>query len=195
MSSEPAQNLVKFESSDPQYNEAQTVLSGAANMIEQTAWVANVEAGYAWVIPTKSTNSCGKCISNKACVSDGLNHKNSKNPSKMRVLNPLHARQGDQVIIGVRSEALILYSVLAYLLPLVSLIIFAALGKELFTVLHLMPEIGAVLCGFVGLIGSLRLINLWSSQHITTSDYQPVILRIQGIPTFQAQFMPMASRI
>ena len=195
MSSESAQNLIKFEASDPAYNETQIVLRGAANMIEQTALVASVEAGYAWVIPQKSSNSCGKCVSNKTCVSDSLINKNPKNQAKMRVLNPLHARQGDQVIIGVRSEALILYSVLAYLLPLVSLIIFAALGKELFTALHLMPEIGAILCGFVGLIGSLRLINLWSARHITTPDFQPVILRIQGIPEFQAHFMPMASRI
>jgi sigma-E factor negative regulatory protein RseC len=195
MSSKSAQNLIKFEASHPTYNDPKIILRGAANMIEQTALVASVEGGYAWVIPQKSSTSCGKCVSNTNCVSDNLINKNPKNQAKMRVLNPLHARQGDQVVIGVRSEALILYSVLAYLLPLVSLIIFAALGKELFTALHLMPEIGAILCGFVGLIGSLRLINLWSARHITAPDFQPVILRIQGIPEFQAHFMPMASRI
>ena len=195
MNNELAQNLIKFEASHPPYNEPEIILRGAANMIEQTALVASVEAGYAWVIPHKSSTSCGKCVSNKTCISDSLTNKNSKNQSKMRVLNPLHARQGDQVVIGVRSEALILYSVLAYLLPLISLIIFAALGKELFMALHLMPEIGAILCGFVGLIGSLRLINVWSARNITASDYQPVILRIQGIPSFQAHFMPMASRV
>ncbi len=195
MSSKSAQNLIKFEASDPAYNATELTLRRAANMIEQTALVASVEAGYAWVIPQKSSTSCGKCVSNTACISDNILNKNTKNNPKMRVLNPLRARQGDQVVIGVRSEALILYSVLAYLLPLVSLIIFAALGKELFTALHLMPEIGAILCGFVGLIGSLRLINLWSSRHITAPDFQPVILRIQGVPEFRAHFMPMASRI
>ena len=85
-------------------------------MIEQTATVVSVEAGYAWVIPQQVAGGCGSCKSGGSCAtSSPLAFLSSKEPQKMRVLNPLYARPGDQVVVGMQGEALVVYSLLAYL--------------------------------------------------------------------------------
>ncbi len=48
----------------------------------------------------------------------------------MRVVNPLYARPGDTVVVGMQGEALVVYSLLAYLLPLLGLIIAAVSGAR-----------------------------------------------------------------
>ena len=147
-------------------------------MIEQTATVVSVEAGYAWVIPQQVAGSCGSCKSSGSCAtSSPLELLSHKEPQKMRVLNPLYARPGDQVVVGMQGEALIVYSLLAYLVPLLALLFAAFIGREVFTFLGFNGELGAMLAGVAGLLGGLRFANLFSLRSLNSPDFQPVILR------------------
>ncbi|MGB0845154.1 MAG: SoxR reducing system RseC family protein [Thiolinea sp.] len=145
-------------------------------MIEQTAKVVSIQRGYAWVLPAKA-GYCGSCKSEKNCSSDGLFDFMKPAAEKMYVANPLHAKPGDEVVIGMQGNALLMYSVFAYLLPLLSMIAFAFLGKELFSALNLHADAGAVLAGVCGLLSGLRLAS-WLASHIARSENaKPVILR------------------
>lgn len=181
---------VKFPSSSKWYDLAKESPLENSKMIEQTAVVAWVEAGYAWVLPNKTTNSCGACRSKTACTSTILDWKKDKEVRKMRVLNPLYARPGDSVVIGMQSDVLVLYSVLAYLLPLISLIAFAILGQELFALSHAPKEAGAILGGIAGLVAGLKMANVLSARPAQHEHFQPVILRINHEHSFLA--MPTA---
>lgn len=151
-------------------------------MIEQTAAVVSVDGGYAWILPQRQSSGCGACSSKTACSSSASPFdflRANREPQKMRVLNPLYARPGDTVVVGMQGDALIIYSLLAYLLPLVSLIVFAILGRVFFEILGLGAEAGAILCGIGGLFGGLKFANLLCSRSLSSETFQPVILRAQ----------------
>ncbi|MBJ6609164.1 MAG: SoxR reducing system RseC family protein [Candidatus Thiothrix moscowensis] len=147
-------------------------------MIEQTALVTGVEGGYAWVLPQGRNGSCGGCSSSKTgCSSSSSFDFIRKEPQKMRVLNPVYARPGDTVIVGIQADALVLYSLLAYLLPLIGMLLAAVLGGGLLSLLGIQGEAGVVLAAVVGLLGSLRLANKLGSRSMGGKGFQPVILR------------------
>lgn len=191
MSIDLEENLVKFEASSSAYDSGITHISGANNMIEQTATVVSVEAGYAWVVPQRRGSGCGGCSSSNACSSSGSTLAlMRKDPQKMRVLNPLYARPGDEVVIGMQGEALIIYSLLAYLLPLVGLILAAILGNQIFLLSGMSGELGAVLGGIAGLIGGLRIANSISTRSLHSVEFQPVILRSKEHMIYSAHILP-----
>ncbi len=179
-------NAIKCEVSCPVYDNDITQKTGALPMIEQTARVVSIDSGYAWIIP-QTSQSCGGCTSKSGCgtVGSAFNFfKSHHEPQKMRVLNTLYVRPGDTVVVGMQGNALLLYSLLAYLLPLVSLLVFAILGREVFTYLALGADIGAILGGVTGLLGGLKLANVISQHSLAADDFQPVILRVQEQPIF-----------
>lgn len=179
--------LVKCEASSSGYDVDITSRTVGDNMIEQTAVVVSIESGYAWIVPQQS-GGCGSCSAKSGCATSSASpfdfFRPNREPQKMRVLNTLYARPGDVVVVGMQGDALILYSVLAYLLPLFSLLIFAMLGREAFTWLAMSADLGAVLGGLSGLLGGLKFANVISAHSLVRDDFQPVILRIQGHPTF-----------
>lgn len=194
MFSENAPGLVKFQSSSLSYNdENKMLIKGDTGMIEQTALVVNVESGNAWIIPQQGmgTGGCGSCSSKTSCSSSTPFDFLRKEPQKMRVLNPVYARPGDTVVVGIQGNALLVYSLLAYLLPLVGLVLAAIVGQEVFSLAGLAGDLGAVLGGVAGLLGGLRLANLVVSRSFNSSVSQPVILRVVSHAGY-ASILPLA---
>jgi sigma-E factor negative regulatory protein RseC len=178
-------NLIKFAASPPRYNASIMVNNEGKEMIEQTATVVSVESGYAWIIPQQKAGGCGGCASKTSCASTASPFDlMRKEPQKMRVLNPLYARPGDTVVVGMQGEALVIYSLLAYMLPLLGMLVVAVLGREVLAMFGVVNELGTVLSGLLGLVGGLRLANLISSRSLQSADFQPVILRVVGQPVF-----------
>lgn len=149
-------------------------------MIEQTALVVSVDAGHAWVVPQQMGGGCGGCSSKLGCSGNDVFGIFRRQPQKIRVLNPVYAHPGDMVVVGMQGRALVLYSLWAYLLPLFGLILAALIGQFAFAWLGLLPELGAVLGGVAGLLGSLRLANHVCSHAFAAAEFQPVVLRAVG---------------
>lgn len=189
MPNEQKMSSVKFESSSPMYAKGITTtnIQGKA-MIEQTATVISVEAGYAWVVPQQKGGNCGGCAG-AGCATHSPFEFMRREPQKMRVLNPLYARPGDQVVVGMQSNALLLYSLLAYIIPLIALVLAAVVGRELFLSLGLGGELGAVMGGFAGVFGGLHFANFFSSHSLQSNTFQPVILRAKEHPIYH-QIIP-----
>lgn len=149
-------------------------------MIEQTARVVSTQHGHAWVLPLNSGN-CNACASkgSSGCATMLSFFNSSKAKCEaIYVQNPLHAKPGDEVVIGTQGNTLMVYSLLAYLLPLVSMLVFAILGSQVFQVLSLPQEAGATLAGVAGLFSGFKLAN-WLATQMTqaTAAMHPVILR------------------
>jgi sigma-E factor negative regulatory protein RseC len=177
MTVDQTDKVVKFHASSPAYDSEKTLKSGELGMIEQSAMVVSVEAGYAWVMPQQKAGGCSSCSSGSTCSSSSPFDFLNKAPQKIRVLNPLYARPGEQVIVGMQGEALVVYSLLAYLMPLLGLIFAAILGHVVFLFLGLDAEIGAVMAGIAGLFAGLHIANVFSLRSLHSSKFQPVILR------------------
>lgn len=185
MSLDNKAKLIKFAASSPRYTDSIIVNNEGNGMIEQTATVVSVESGYAWIMPQQKVGGCGGCASKTSCASSASPFDfRRKEPQKMRVLNPSYARPGDTVVVGMQGDALVIYSLLAYMLPLLGMLAAAVVGREIFAFFNVLNELGTVLSGLLGLVGGLRLANHISARSLKSVSFQPVILRVVGQPLF-----------
>lgn len=145
-------------------------------MIEKTAVVISTNQGSAWV-KAEGVESCSSCSSSGACSSKRLFSRDDDPSEKMRVANPFHAKPGDHVIVGLPSDGLLKSSLLAYLFPLLSLIVFSLLGSEVFLFLGSNAELGAILMGVAGLFVGLRFADTLVQCSDLKEKLHPVILR------------------
>ncbi|HHC74137.1 MAG TPA: hypothetical protein ENK78_03585 [Thiothrix sp.] len=145
-------------------------------MIEQTAIIVSVSKGYAWV--KSSGQQCGQCSQQKQCGSQTIFSLFKKaEPPLQKVLNPVYAKPGDEVIVGLHSGDLLKTTVLAYLLPLINLIIFSLSGHALFNLLNLNTDLGALLFALFGLFIGLQASQVFINRFAKKQHFQPVILR------------------
>jgi sigma-E factor negative regulatory protein RseC len=164
----------------------------AKDMIEETAIVVSASQGHAWV-KTEKNSSCGSCSSGSSCSSKNniFSLFGKETNSTQKVANPLYAKPGDKVVIGLQSGDLLKTSLLAYLLPLLTLILFAIVGKSLFAWLGYSIESGAMLFGVAGLIAGFSLADKLVKHVANKRQLEPVILRIKEDTTAQPlEFMP-----
>ncbi|MES9975722.1 MAG: SoxR reducing system RseC family protein, partial [Candidatus Thiodiazotropha sp.] len=95
-------------------------------MIEEPATVISIDDEHA-VVETEQRPACGACANAGGCSTSVLSGLFKRRHNRLRVFNPIHARPGQRVIIGLQENALLKVSFLAYLLPLVCMILMAIL--------------------------------------------------------------------
>lgn len=151
-------------------------------MLEEEGVVVSVR-GESAQVRVQQRSACGSCSARQGC---GTSLLASLFPRRERVFmarNPLAARVGDHVVIGLRESDLQLASVVIYLLPVLGLIAGAMLGSWLAEVLNSTDgELLSILLGS----GMLALTLLWIRRgNGFLSDgrrFQAVILRVQQPP-------------
>ena len=151
------------------------------DMIEEVAEVIRVERGYAHVRPL-SSSACNSCSSSSGCSSLSFFTPKKKVGDIIKVQNPVYAKPGDQVIIGVSSSALVGNSVLTYFLPVLALLMSAVLGSELFSFLNFNSEIGSIVFGFIGLVAGFYVSHIVAAQIPLCDSLDVLILRIKEQP-------------
>lgn len=147
-------------------------------MIEEQAVVVGIERDMALLEIVRS-KPCGLCGQTRGCgVSIWgrlLGHRNTV----VRAENRINARAGDNVVVGLDEKALLASSMAAYGVPLISLLIGAALGGSFAS-----TEGSADAYGLMGAGAGLALGLLWLRGHSArrnSGGYRPVVLR-QSIP-------------
>lgn len=146
-------------------------------MIEEPATVILVNDGYA-LVETRQRPACGACASSGNCSTSVLSGLFKRRYNRLRVSNPIDARPGDRVIIGLQENTLLKVSFLAYLLPLACMILMAILMQALARqFVWQVGELPQVLGGLFGLIAGFLLLKRYAGQERNESDYQAVILR------------------
>ncbi len=144
-------------------------------MIEETARVVRIDGEYAFV-ETQKRAACGSCQSQGSCSTSVLAGLFKRRYNHLRVLNTLLAKPGERVIIGLQEQALLKLSLLAYLLPLFSMILAAIAAQYLFGRAHT-GELAQVVGGLLGLIGGFFLLKLLAYKNRHDPGYQAVMLR------------------
>jgi sigma-E factor negative regulatory protein RseC len=146
-------------------------------MIEETAMVMRVEGEYAFV-ETQKRAACGSCQSQGSCSTTVLAGLFKRHYNHLKVENTVLAKPGEQVVIGLQEQALIKLSILAYLLPLLSMILAAIAAQYLIGLFSTYTgELPQVIGGLLGLIGGFFLLRLLASKNRHDPGYQAVMLR------------------
>ncbi|MBV2089289.1 MAG: SoxR reducing system RseC family protein [Candidatus Thiodiazotropha sp. (ex. Lucinisca nassula)] len=146
-------------------------------MIEETAMVVRIDGEYAFV-ETQRRAACGSCESQGSCSTTVLAGLFKRRYNHLRVVNTVLAKPGEQVIIGLQEQALVKLSMLAYLLPLISMILAAIAAQYLFGLLNIQSgELPQVIGGLLGLIGGFFLLRLLAYKNRHDPGYQAVMLR------------------
>ena len=159
--------------------------NGENTMIEEIAEVIRTGQGYAEIRPEVS-GGCSSCASKSGCSSSSsafnffLRKKNREdvNQQTIRVQNPVYAKPGDKVVIGVRANTVLKGSLLAYFLPLLILLVSAVIGRLLFGWLGMNAELGSILMGVLGLLGGFKFVTNLLKHSNLSSSFEAVILRV-----------------
>ncbi len=146
-------------------------------MIEERATVSSVDGDFA-TVTTQRESSCGTCAARGACGTSALSRLLGTRRSELRVLNPIGARPGDEVVIGLDESAFTRTALAFYLVPLLGLIGAAAAGKWLALAAGFASgEPAAIGGGVAGLLAGLIWLRRHARRIARDPRRQAVILR------------------
>jgi len=145
-------------------------------MIEENAHVVESEGEYAWV-ETERRSSCGSC-SAKGCGTGALSQILGRRTQRMKVLNPIGAKAGDEVVLGIREQALLQGSLAVYIVPLLAMLAGGLLGEVLAPQWGTDAEGLSVLLGLLGLGAGFLWLHRYNRNIAGDERFMATILRI-----------------
>jgi sigma-E factor negative regulatory protein RseC len=137
-------------------------------MIETEAQVIRIDGLHAWV-KIKPHTPCGQCDPKTGCKSVAVSRMFSQTQEGFRVQNPLSSKAGDLVTVAVEEQQLLKTAAWAYGVPLLLLIVGAALGQWLLPQSSAYSVLGACFGFVVGFV-------LLKQQHQLAASAEPVIV-------------------
>jgi sigma-E factor negative regulatory protein RseC len=146
-------------------------------MLTETARVVAIEPESLWV-ETIRKSTCGTCAAQKGCGHGLLNRLGDGKRGYVRVLESqklaaADCRVDDQVLIAIPEEIILRGSLIVYMLPLISMLLAAALATTVFPASH----DGYALAGaFLGLLLGFSAVRLHARRHRHNQHYQPTLL-------------------
>ena len=141
-------------------------------MIEENAHVLQVDSGVAWV-EAQRQSACGSCQVRAGCGTSVLASVMGKRRNKVRALDPVGVKPGEDVLIGLQERALVRASFSMYLLPLAGLFSGAFIGQQLDS----QGEAWTILFGLLGLLAGFGLVRLFYHRIRNNPAYQAVVLK------------------
>jgi len=146
-------------------------------MLEETARVVEVDQNTIWV-ETQRRSTCSACSASKGCGTAAISRALGKRRSIVRVLANIPLNAGDEVIIGIREQALVKGSLAVYAVPIVLLLLGALigdLGAQRF--LWQSAEASSLILGISGFVAGLFWLRRFTRRIRYDENYQPVVLR------------------
>ena len=140
-------------------------------MIEESGRVVAVEDGAVWVASIRQT-ACQSCAARKGCGQSALAKLGQQHKNHVRALNAFDLDVGDEVIIGVPEDVVMKGTLIAYLMPLVLMLV-AAITADSFT----QEDLWVALSGLAGLAVGFGLVRVHFHAVSRDRRYQPVVLR------------------
>ncbi|MEA3243134.1 MAG: SoxR reducing system RseC family protein [Pseudomonadota bacterium] len=149
-------------------------------MLEEIAQVVRINGNEVWV-ETQRRSSCSSCSAEKGCGTATLSKVLGNRRNVVRVLSAMPLRVGDQVVIGIREQALVRGSLAVYAVPILLLLLgglIGELGAEQFIWEN--AEFASVTLGISGLIAGLVWLKRFTRRIRNDPNFQPVVLRRQA---------------
>lgn len=145
-------------------------------MIEERGEVTAVNPPYAMVV-TQRRSSCGSC-STKGCGTGALSELFAVRSQDMKVLNPIDARVGDQVVLGLEESAFLRGSLAVYIVPILLMIAGGVLGEMMAPALSIQTsEYVSLPAAFAGLAAGFFWVRRFGRRMLNDHRFMAVILR------------------
>jgi sigma-E factor negative regulatory protein RseC len=146
-------------------------------VIEEQGTVLAVSGDLAEVA-CERRSACGACSVRNGCGTSLLEQLFGRRSRVLDVRNPIGARPGERVFIGIREDALVKAAVSAYLLPLLGMILGAVGGEWLSSAALPAWEQGlSILGGLAGLGAGLWGVAVLGARREGDARFQATILR------------------
>ncbi len=142
-------------------------------MIKEWATVISWHQGIAELRCEKPAGGCGNCSQRDGCGSRVLNDMGPDTQHLLRVKCPQPLAPGQRVEVGIPEASLIRSSLLVYMLPLVCMLLLAAVMQGIYS-----TDSAAITGGLAGVVGGFLLAHLAAAQLAHKPAYQPVIIQI-----------------
>lgn len=145
-------------------------------MIEETATIIRVEDDVVWV-ETRRKSTCGSCAARSGCGISVLDRLFASQRPCLRVLAGPGYQPGEEVVIGIREQALVRGSLAVYTVPLLGLMLGALVGTlAAGQGLTASAELSSILLGVAGFIAGLWWVRRFTGRIRSDKRYQPVVL-------------------
>lgn len=155
-------------------------------MIEESGEILAVEPPYATVV-TQRRSSCGGC-STQGCGTGALSQVFAARSQEMRVLNPIDAQVGEQVVLGLEEGTLLRSSLAVYMVPLVTLIAGGLFGQWMAPALGLQEsaDLLAIPGALAGALSGFLWVKRFSRRIARDERYMAVVLRRASLEPLHA---------
>lgn len=140
-----------------------------AEWIEEQGVVTAVDGDRAWV-KTQRQSTCGSCQAKSGCGTASLAKVLGRHHPEVEVDNPVNAAVGDQVVVAIPAQALVMGAAWMYLFPLLVLFLSALASNSLG-----LSEPVTVLISIIGFIISLLVLSRVLNQYASSQSFRPVI--------------------
>lgn len=150
-------------------------------MIEERGRVVRVQGDLAWV-ETQRRSACETCSAQNGCGTGLIGRIFKSRSTPVRALNPVRARPGDEIVLGLAEQALVRGALTVYIAPLAALIGGAILADWLAPSGFTRDAVTAI-GGLAGLTAGLIWVRRFTRRIRADERYQPVILRCVNTPT------------
>lgn len=159
-------------------------------MIKENARVIEVRDDVA-VVETQRKVACQSCAVNKGCGTGVIARVLGNKRFLLEVLNPVQARVGEEVVVGIEDKALVSSSLLAYAMPLVLMIAGGIVGDVFSRPADSGGSEGVViLFSLGGFAAGLWLLRRVSRRMASDARYRPVILSRKEVSPIAFPAMP-----
>jgi sigma-E factor negative regulatory protein RseC len=150
-------------------------------MIEEQGRVVTVNGALAEVACDRQS-ACGGCSVSGACGTSLLERYLGRQPLALQATNTIGARPGDRVVVGIPDATLPQAAFVAYLMPLLVMLLGALGGDWLADLIRQSWSQGLILLGgILGLGLGFRWSAGFSNRRAQDPRYQAVILRRAGL--------------
>ncbi|MDH5784760.1 MAG: SoxR reducing system RseC family protein [Chromatiales bacterium] len=149
-------------------------------MIEESGVVVALDGDHA-IVETSRRSSCGECET-KGCGTGTLSQILGRKSQQLRVKNPVSARPGERVVLGISESALIRGSMAVYMVPLMALLFGGLLGEQVGSQLGAGGEGVTILFALLALGLSLLWLGRFNREAATDERYNAVIVRVETSP-------------
>lgn len=147
-------------------------------MIEEMGTVVAVDGNFVWV-ETQIKTTCASCKASDACPTSTIAKAFTPKANHVYMAVPCALQVGQQVKIGISEQALLLASVMVYLLPLLLMITTAMMLMGVFPQMH---ELFALLLSSMAALGGFWWASAFSKRPRHQHQFMPIFLGATIMP-------------